>query len=217
MSRDPWAPNGRPVKKWPSGLLPAVACQPATCGGNRKDLRASHTHGRTHDPIRQPYAHTRRVSHIPSIQQHMCTFLQIGPTMRVFTFLNTVDTMHKTRASDRTRSTSRASHAFFRARIVDRRPILQHSCYLQRSLGFCIPFTASSSRRTWWSIQAVQYGLSFIYTPTGSVATFARARAAAAAAACAQCVLAAAQPIVQVTRHARMPATCGCPPRADAG
>ena len=152
-------------EKWPSGLLPAVACQPATCGGNRKDLRASHTHGRTHDPIRQPYAHTRRVSHIPSIQQHMCTFLQFGPTMRVFTFLNTVDTMHKTRASDRTHSTSRASHAFFRARIVDRRPIWQHSCCLQRSLGCCIPFTASSSRRTWWSIQAMQCGLSFIYTP----------------------------------------------------
>ena len=146
-------------------LLPAVACQPATCGGNRKDLRASHTHGRTHDPIRQPYAHTRRVSHILSIQQHMCTFLQLGPTMRVFTFLNTVDTMHKTRASDRTHSTSRASHAFFRARIVDRRPIWQHSCCLQRSLGCCIPFTASSPRRTWWSFPAVQCGLSFIYTP----------------------------------------------------
>ena len=140
--------NGRPEKKWPSGLLPAVACQTATCGGNRKDLRASHTHGRTHDPIRQPYAHARCVSHISNTLQHMCTLLQAGHTKRVITFLNTTSTMHALRAADRTNHTPHASHTFLRARTVDRWPIWQHLCCLQRSHGCCIPFTACSSRRT---------------------------------------------------------------------
>ena len=181
-------------EKWPSGLLPAVACQPAACEGKRKDIRASHTHGRTHDPIRQPHAHTRCVSHIPSTLQHMCTFLLSGPTMRVIIFLNTADTMHKTRASNRTHSTPLASHALSRARIVGRSPIWQHFCCLQRSHGFLISSTACCPRRARWSIQAMQYRASACNVPAQSVAASTRARAAAAAAACARRVLATEQP-----------------------
>ena len=55
-------------------------CQPAPCGGERQDERASHTRIRAHDTLGRPYAHTRCVSHISSTLQHKCTFVQTEHT-----------------------------------------------------------------------------------------------------------------------------------------
>lgn len=203
------------MKKNGRQAFSVVPHQPALCGSQRKDGRASRTRGHARDSLRRSYTRTHCVLHISCTLQHMCMILHTKHTRRVDTFLNTADNMPEMREPTSTRHAPRTSCAFFRTQSDHRSPNWQQSCCLLRSEWCTTCLSAFRSRRahgvTSTPLNILRH-LPRTSDASPPAAALARGREAAAAAARVRAALRLGGHWSHITSLTQR----GCPPRADA-